>query len=149
MYHRALDEMIAERFFGLCLHKNTETLTYFVPVISDNQTDLKCLSCGIITSQHHAIQEGWGNALPYSTDMNHAWQVLNKLRDSGKYCCLDLSSDYNYIYDFDLKLSELEGNLNHKTTVHTNGRDPAVLICIIALMSIGMEKEEIYNLIGE
>ena len=144
MYRIALDKLIAERFFGLCLHKNTE-LVYSIGRLDK----IVCIDCHLEVSQSVAIMAGWGNALPYSTDMNYAWQVFDKLRDSGKYCCLDLSSDYNYIYDFDLKLSELEGNLNHKTTVHTNGRDPAILICIVALMSIGMEKEEIYNLIGE
>jgi len=40
-----------------------------------------------------------GDIPSYSTDIAAAMQVWEKLRESSKWCCLNISSDYNYVYD--------------------------------------------------
>lgn len=38
----------------------------------------------------------------YSTDIAAAWQVVEKMREGFKFCCLDLHSDLHYSYTFSL-----------------------------------------------
>ena len=142
MNYRLLDKLVAEKFMELCIHENTE-------YINNESMVLQCLNCHEQASQTAVIMAGWGNALSYSTDMNYAWEVFEELRNSGKYCCLTIKSDYNYVYDVDLILSELLGNILHKRTIHITNENLPFAICLAALDTVGINQEEVYKLLEE
>lgn len=79
----------------------------------------------------------------YSLITAEAMWVFEELRRSGKYCCLDISSDYNCVWDVNLKTAEHQGNPEHKTTVHASSESLPLAICIAALKTkdIDIKKE--------
>ena len=42
----------------------------------------------------------------YSTDIAAAFEIVEKLRESDHWCCLDLHSNYSYAWEFILRVDE-------------------------------------------
>ncbi|HNC58751.1 MAG TPA: hypothetical protein PLP33_25210 [Leptospiraceae bacterium] len=68
----------------------------------------------------------------YSTDLAAAGKLLDYLRNTKKFCCLKLSSDYNYIYDFELWLAENDHSTGMPDIVGSDQCAP-MAICKAAL----------------
>lgn len=85
----------------------------------------------------------------YSTNISAAWEVWEKLRFSGKWCCLDIKSDYHYCWTVTLTPSEMDRQqrkrfkvAKHEPTVVADGEESAPrAICLAALKAVGEEVE--------
>lgn len=88
----------------------------------------------------------------YSTDLVQAMKVFDVLRESHKWCCLTMTSDYCYSWivkltpAFHRRLKDgvdVESQLydadNHKPTVVAEDESLPRAICIVALKSIDYE----------
>lgn len=76
---------------------------------------------------------------PYSTSIPHAMEVFERLRQSGKWCCLEISSDYHYAWDVMLTRGYVDEdddrkNPDHKPQIVEHGYENlAHAICAAAL----------------
>lgn len=134
---RKLDALIAERVMGWQTIQYEEWPGSFVPMLwwpegpSPQGRDLDRLEDGRWAP--------WG--LPaYSTDLAAAMAVWQHLRDSGRWCCLDIGSDYNFCWTLKLTpappVPEPEG-WKHEPAVIVDGEESLPLaICCVALMAI-------------
>ena len=77
---RELDALVAEKIMGWTPSLYTD---HTWEMVRPNSAD------GLLV---YAVPE-------YSTEIEHAWKVFEKLRESGDFCCLWIKSDYNYVYD--------------------------------------------------
>ncbi len=70
----------------------------------------------------------------FSTDIKGVWYVVEKLRDSGDWCCITIESDYAYLWAVKMTphLSK-----DHRPTVIVEDEDLPVAICRAALMAVG------------
>ena len=97
------------------------------------------------THVYYTIEEPWWgdfagdmqlmNAVPcYSTDIAAAMEVFQYLRDSGKWCCLNILSDYKYCWTVSLK-EETIGTFNppHRVVISVDDESLPVAICRAAL----------------
>lgn len=83
----------------------------------------------------------------YSTSIAAAWKVWERLRISGKWCCLDIKSDHHYCWTVSLTPSEVDPDQKkrfkikgHKPTIVVDGEDSAPrAICLAALKAVGWE----------
>lgn len=56
--------------------------------------------------------------------MQESQDKLTKIRDSGTFCCLTIKSDYNFMWDIYLTISELTGSNNdHSISHHVSNED--------------------------
>lgn len=79
----------------------------------------------------------------YSTDIAEAMKVWQKLRGSGKFCCLNICSDYHYTYDIILTEASDHGGAatdDHAGKIVASGEDLPFVICLAALKAIGGDK---------
>lgn len=86
------------------------------------------------------------NPLPsYSEDLAAAMEVFQKLRESHKYCCLKIVSDYNYVWSISLtkvqpwpRDKDAEGNdpYKHEPSVYVTEESLPLAICLAALKTI-------------
>ena len=81
----------------------------------------------------------------YSSDITQAMNVFNVLRESHQWCCLDISSDYCYMWCVKLTPSfhrRLKDEVDdHKPTVIVEDESLPRAICIAALRSVNYEFE--------
>jgi hypothetical protein len=79
----------------------------------------------------------------YSTNIHSAMEVFTKLRNSGKWCCLKIDSDYNFIWYVKLTRTELKDeNPNHDTTIWEQDEESLPLaICRAALKAVEYEEK--------
>lgn len=68
----------------------------------------------------------------YSRDVGATWEIIEKLRRTGDYCCLELHSDHHCIYRMSLTLADLEDE-RHKPAFAANGETAPLAICRAAL----------------
>lgn len=105
----------------------------------------------------------------YSTDISCAMRVMDRLRHSNDYCCLsmkeqvhpagsgkcdgyciELKSDYHYVWDVWLTrsgLSDWDSAKAHEPCVMVCDTSLPKAICLAALATLDLEKEEELNLI--
>jgi hypothetical protein len=75
-----------------------------------------------------------GYPTEYSENITAAMGLFDYLRNTGKYCCLEIYSDYNYCWKVSLTKSEL--NEEHKPTIVVDGEENLPLaICKAALLT--------------
>lgn len=76
----------------------------------------------------------------YSTRDSDALLVWNKLRESGKWCCLDIGSDHDICYT--IKLTPFNLQREHTPTVIIDVGDNSLAynICLAALESLKPDK---------
>lgn len=78
----------------------------------------------------------------YSTNITEAMKIIDKLRNSGEFCCLKMDSDYHYLWTVSLTYSEdLRPNGRGSNSVHTtdiiiNHESLPMAICLAALNTI-------------
>lgn len=121
---RELDKLIAEKVMGLNVIK-TEY----------NKGKHIVYSIGEPEYWDFAGDMQLSNPLPnYSEDLNAAMEVFQKLRDSHKWCCLEIRSDYNYVWDVWLTKGSSE---EHKPSILVKAQESLPLaICLAALESV-------------
>lgn len=82
------------------------------------------------------------NSVPhYSSEIADAMEVFEHLRQSGKWCCLKISSDYAYVWDVILVQSSLSKGWQpgvteepaHEPTVVVSSEYLPLAICLAAL----------------
>lgn len=119
---KELDVLIAEKVMGWKLH-------------GDSKITSRTHGCKYVAPDggyYHGPSE-------YSTDISAAWELVEFLRDSGQWCCLNLTSDYNYVYEFNLIKSSLNGNATHEITIRSGCCESAShAICLAALKAVGV-----------
>jgi hypothetical protein len=106
----------------------------------------KCPECGGYVCQKR--DRGWCGVCcrylqepeEYSTDLLAAMTVFDKLRNSDKYCCLTIYSDYHYCWKIALtKAHDLhykEPDYKHEPSVVVDGQDELPeAICLAALIA--------------
>lgn len=121
MNNRKIDELIAECVMGYTNNKDSKV--YLKPMWAHD-----CMG----TFKKQLFPN-------YSTDIKYAWEVWEKLRQSGKWCCLKISSDYSFVYDIILTESELSGNNpDHKPTIVITTENICKGICLAALKAYGI-----------
>lgn len=148
--HRELDHLVAEKVMGLktkfekgkpvAWNSKTKKPVLFSPddyIVLDGNGKPK-------TVMYLHGGPGYELVPNYSTDISAAWEVWEKLRSSGKWCCLDIKSDYHYCWTVTLIPSEVDSRQRKRFKV--NGHKPAVIvdgeesapraICLAALNSI-------------
>jgi len=133
---RDLDVIVAEKFMGW--QPATVYSSLFKRGASPNYPGYR-LPDG--TAKH-------GCDIPsYSTDIAAAMQVWEKLRNSFKWCCLNISSDYHYVYDIFLTPTQPWGKATksdkpyiHKPTIKVLCVESLPYgICLAALKSVGYD----------
>lgn len=79
-----------------------------------------------------------------STNISHAMLVWDHLRGSGRWCCLDISSDYDFFYRIELRLSEPPPGYDspsHEPAVVTDDIESLPhAICLAALKAVEHQK---------
>jgi|SRR5579863_4660353 len=75
---------------------------------------------------------------PFATDIRAAWKVIEKLRNSGKWCCVEVASDYHYTYIVNLRKTE---DPEHKPDIHVDADTAPMAICLAALKVAELEAE--------
>jgi hypothetical protein len=81
-----------------------------------------------------------GKLADYSGNITSAMEVFEVLRNSGKWCCLDISSDHHYVWDIRLIKAHIEGsNDYHKPCVSVCDEDLAMAICRAAIKGLEIE----------
>lgn len=83
-----------------------------------------------------SIEEGYSRVRPYSTDISAAMEVVEKMRKSGSWCCIEMKSDYHYVWWVGLRRAESHGNAEHKITVSADAESLPEAICRAALKAI-------------
>jgi hypothetical protein len=76
----------------------------------------------------------------YSSSIEAAMRVIDKLRQSGEWCCIEIKSDYHYVWWVALTPAEGSGNGPHKPTVARQDESLPVAICRAALAAIEKQK---------
>lgn len=92
--------------------------------------------------------EGYYLVPRYSSEITAAWDVWERLRQSGKWCCLDITSDYDYCWRVSLTPSEVDPEQKkrantklHRPIVVVDGEESAPrAICLAALKAVGWKK---------
>lgn len=71
----------------------------------------------------------------YSTRIEDAWKLIERLRQKGKHCCIDISSDYNYTWT--IKVTEsARTNPHHLPTVLYDGEAQLPLAICISILRL-------------
>lgn len=78
----------------------------------------------------------------YSTEISQAMAIWQKLRESGEWCCLQIDSDYSYVWGIKLTRADNSAKACHEPTVHLEGDERSLaclaeLICVAALQAVG------------
>lgn len=78
----------------------------------------------------------YGNEIlpAFSTDIIGVWYVVEKLRDSGDWCCIAIRSDYSYMWRIEMTPHL---STDHQPTVVVEDEDLCLAICRAALMAVG------------
>lgn len=76
----------------------------------------------------------------YCASIIPAMEVMEKLRESGKFCCLNMQSDYHYMWDVTLTRASLTP---HEISIIATDESLPMAICLAALESaVPVEAEE-------
>lgn len=70
-------------------------------------------------------------------DIACAFQVVEKLRQSGEYCCIDIHSDHNYSWSVSMKLAT--DGIKHDPIARTSDESLPLAISLAALRAVGEE----------
>lgn len=83
------------------------------------------------------IHPNSGSQVPrYSELISDAMDVWERLRHSDRWCCLNIGSDYGYIWRLALTPAVESEDAEHKATVYIEGVDLPETICRAALEAI-------------
>lgn len=106
------------------------------------------------------VDEKFEEVIPfYSSDISSAMEVWDKLRKSGKFCCLELDFDYHYVWGAKITLADggieddwLHEDYKHEPHIHVENANPgleslALCICVTALMTVGVDVVGEYGLV--
>lgn len=129
MAGRELDALVAEKVMGWT---NVQA-NAFTPYGQD--------ACGTPPDGIKPMWNSGRSAIPrYSTDIAAAWQVWETLRQSGRWCCLELSSDYDICWTAQLTPAETREGAPHVPTVVIDDAayTAAETICHAALRAIAL-----------
>ena len=78
--------------------------------------------------------------LEYSTSITAAMTVIDFWRNTGKFCCIELSSDYNYVWDvFWVKENISDTDSHSKQSLGYSVKELPMAICLSFLEA--MKKE--------
>ena len=94
---------------------------------------------------YSTVYNGPVGGLPkYSTDIRRAFEVMTFWRDTGEFCCIELYSDYNFVWDVrwvkDTYGSHTNDDtlvLHHKQSVGYSFDELPRAICVSFLAAIG------------
>jgi hypothetical protein len=111
-----LDRAVAERVMG-----NTLPEVWSDPTVGPSHGDPGGYRIGV---------------RPYSSSIEAAMQVLDKLRHSGEWCCIEIKSDYHYVWWVALTPAERHSTDPHKPTIAVSGEVLPTVICLVALAAI-------------
>lgn len=81
--------------------------------------------------------------LCYSTEIGCAFQVVEKLRQGDYWCCIEIKSDYSYVWDVKLTRSEsleYDENYKHTPAIIVTNKSLPMAICLAALEAIQVNK---------
>jgi hypothetical protein len=59
----------------------------------------------------------------YYADLNLLFEVVEKLRQSGRWCCISIYSDYDFIWQVRFTASADDDTTEHKPSVEISGHD--------------------------
>jgi len=136
MTNRELDLLVAKEVMGkkyqsgYCDKKECEGKTMGGSQKGDIGIVYRCMICNIEDEMHCPL---------YSTSIVQAMEVFQKLRESGKWCCLNISSDYHYIYDVTLIAEDRHKNAKHEPTIRASSEELPRAICLAALRAVGVK----------
>jgi len=145
---RELDALVAEKVMGWTDLQWAEDF--------DDDTGEKYMGLTGVApiGSPYASKDGtFRNGVPvYSTHLTDAMEVFEKLRQSGKWCCLNISSDYHYLWGVSLTESKMddEGNelleirslsvgeiaVRHQPTIALERESLPHAICLVALLAV-------------
>lgn len=81
-----------------------------------------------------------------SRDLKAAMEVFDHLRGSGNWCCLKISSDYNYSWELSLtraehldRLDKKSPNPQHKPQIFSQAKFLPFAICKLAIRAMGVK----------
>jgi hypothetical protein len=140
MTPREIDVLIAEKIFHW-KHLTADgggNPIFFMPPSGYNSEYIKSLNLIEVPAGDE------NNAPSYSQSIALAMQVWDELRNSDRFCCLEIYSDYHYCWKVSLiEAGRLEDAL-HEPTYKIDGVEAgmeglAMAICIVALRAYGVE----------
>ncbi len=127
-YHAGveLDMKIAQEFLGYKV----------IPASSDPKN---------FTDQYDLVISNDGTIrLPrYSQNDSHAFKLLKKFRDAGDCCCLNIGSDYNYLWSIKLTLGyglDKDEEDEHKPFLSLESESFALIVCNAILEVVEFKK---------
>lgn len=109
-----------------------------------------CEHVNCYPSQHiDTINGRVGGCPQYSSRFLYALEVWQKLRETNKFCCLNIESDYSYIYVIKLTKEDFSKNAKHEPCIIVEDENLCVVICKAALLGMNIinqnKKERGYN----
>lgn len=123
MTNRELDILVGTKIFGLQISTGSNGFNCIPRQLEEN-----CPSCGYDAMWNES-------ALPnYSSDISHAWMVVDKMRSLKKYVYV-----LNYVDDF--FRCEIREYTDKGDTLISNrsGDSPSQAICLAALEAVGVD----------
>jgi hypothetical protein len=125
---RKIDKLIAEKVFG-----QSVVITRW-----GKQRQYGCISVGETDYYDDAGEMILSNGVPcYSTDITAAMEVFNHIRDSGKFCCLQILSDFNHNWEIRLAQEIETTEPPHTYKLYASGESLPRVICEAALRIYG------------
>jgi len=99
----------------------------------------KCKHTNCYPKQYIESIHGRIGGLPqFSSRPIYALTVWQKIRDTNEFCCLNINSDYSYIYRIELIKEDLTGKSKHEPCVIVEDEDFCVAICKAALLGMNI-----------
>ena len=86
---------------------------------------IKRIEIDDLINQHYGIKRA-------TRTIGQAMEVFQKLREGGKWCCLDISSDFHYCWLVKLTRFEID---KHEPEITVSSHDLKLAICFAALLS--------------
>lgn len=135
---RELDELIAQKVMGMVPCDQWETFNFGSaggPALAkrcDHPSDT-CYPTTVLSSVAGPV----GGCPAFSRDVEAAWRVWGRLRSSGRWCCLDIKSDFDFVYRIELTPYGPGTAGEHVPSVVVDGVEEAPLaICLAALKAV-------------
>jgi hypothetical protein len=87
----------------------------------------------------YSIRCGCAEDFNPSCDIEAAMQVVEKIRQSNEFCCINIHSDHNYVWRVSLIRVESQ-NASHGVTASATNESLPLAICRAALAAIGSKE---------
>lgn len=131
---RELDELVADKVMSIKREVRIAGTTDKAFIYTENP-----YFGGVV--QGFEINRNYCQPLPYSTSIEAAWQVVEKLRKS--HCCLTLKSDFDHVWEC-YAIKDEDDPEHHSDVIvdykiYEKAETAPLAICLAALKAVGVE----------